>query len=1606
MQDLLRGSGSSCENDEVNIEEVLKLSWLWVIDVCSIPFLDNPLSDIFFLQLPTNACSEKGGGAHHACASRDVPLLCGNSLVSLVAESYSEQESNMSPTSDIRSEASASFWRESDSTPCFPAENDVVQAVVLGLLYGILVYHQVPSKEVRSINDVTATAAKRMGSCRLDSPVTGGSGSCSKWTTQYSVAPGVGRHTARCTETVSKDVQTAKTREDATSVATGWEMVYVSPPTAMYADLYPFGRIQDRPPLVLLECLSACILQYCWSDPKRVAGVLRVVVRALDYLSVALETMECETQERFIGDILPWLISWTGIIQSEPCVVSVLDGSIEVIFFKVLCVLRSSTFTHPSKLRPISMFCKTLLETRLTSSVHDPATKDDQRRFVLLWFATGRSSPGSRSSNSCVEAPHLEQQHTSPSCSHCCSPDTCYSYSALQTRSALQHDFMSGASLRPFLVAAIFLKAVCWVTIDALSVQDLFSASSSLDHPDALQHQVCEEASPRVPDGLSRDGVVARQAAVELLLALWMYRYNEESHDDSQSDRFSFRCAICLLLGRTFVSHLTDIGRVAAVQPILSYLSVPCPVEWCRLIDEAYAASPPTSSPCQSTELRNDEKTSSPPPQSFSSNSSSPCGVVACHRQTVRLTCRAFYILQWLRRFMQRMLPSVPLVASQRHIQRTIGLCFTEEVFQTLHPPSGQRPSLMSHPPEFTTPSLLSTLLSIPTGLELLVLLLDPVTLRQTSFLASEVSQTTIKQSFHWFIAPDNNLLNIKAETFARFPTILTVITSLARNPTLPRLGLSPYSGFLRAQLSSLPSLSSLTCNSNSTTNASGLSGKVPSAYSSNTEGGSVAGGLKNIALSSTCRSIPGVLLSDTCTPSGCDSIFTDGGGLSVMDASTSHERDMKYTKRLLFGMTYSELARQLVMTAEFHRMPPSRTLLARVRRTILEDWCFDHFTPIFNWTMGSCSPCLNVNSISSPSHQPTCASSGTCKRRLLTNHCCTTTTTMMISTTDPLIDSKVQHTNSIDLPSGDLLIPITANTATNTTVGDKPEENSILESPLSFCSSSDESGRLSDAVSIVRPEKRPPQVQTQLSEQPALSSVTVLSETSKLASLNNSPCNPVSDTLSIDLDCKQQTSSLPVEGETNNHDHLAPFHAPIAKSSDGPITQDATLLDHVAPIKGLVEESLSTTSLPSSSHNPTARSSERPNVACEKSDAFYFLHFKGSQIPEWALQHVLLQVCLPVSSRSAQPLVPKEYVPTLMGTWLWDVLKSVTPIPSEEGEPKEKYRKQALPDDGRHLLASQRELYRPDQPSNPTIRPADFVVGCHPYITQHITGMNTPLSNTPSLIAKERPSILPLTNCHGVTVVHPLASCLLRFLSLFLETWTRELGHALLASTCLGFVEFSLYQLQCGANQYTSERHQRCVSKKRGLSPKHHHHHHPLLLSTEDLDTLDYWSTALPSISVSDDPFKAMCSTASTLRQLITSDLTSYYLTLCRKTLVGRLLIMCGIEPQMLLRATTTQLTAFAETCSQAVNKSQQKTSLYPRSRLHYCSPELRRALSPALFPLVGRELIENSLQLHDPPFIDSHFPIMDILLHVIAEAFRILFLRLPRLWAGMNLK
>lgn len=150
-----------------------------------------------------------------------------------------------------------------------------------------------------------------------------------------------------------------------------------------------------------------------------------------------------------------------------------------------------------------------------------------------------------------------------------------------------------------------------------------------------------------------------------------------------------------------------------------------------------------------------------------------------------------------------------------------------------------------------------------------------------------------------------------------------------------------------------------------------------------------------------------------------------------------------------------------------------------------------------------------------------------------------------------------------------------------------------------------------------------------------------------------------------------------------------------------------------------------------------------------------------------------------------------------------------------------------------------------------------------------------------------------------STSFVHPILPSLLNFLSLSILRWSEQIGPSVQLSLILSLFEFSIQQL--------------CSSSK--------------------LPSIDL--SLLPSLTTTRHP-----------------SLTSYYTILCKETLVGRLLIFSGIEPQFIIPP---------------------RQSIHPRGTLWLHNSEARKLLR---FPLCGVSILEE-LGFNEAPFVNALFPV-----------------------------
>lgn len=162
---------------------------------------------------------------------------------------------------------------------------------------------------------------------------------------------------------------------------------------------------------------------------------------------------------------------------------------------------------------------------------------------------------------------------------------------------------------------------------------------------------------------------------------------------------------------------------------------------------------------------------------------------------------------------------------------------------------------------------------------------------------------------------------------------------------------------------------------------------------------------------------------------------------------------------------------------------------------------------------------------------------------------------------------------------------------------------------------------------------------------------------------------------------------------------------------------------------------------------------------------------------------------------------------------------------------------------------------------------------------------------------------------------VHGLQSTILHVLSLMAQEWRQTLGKALTTAVALSFFQYSVYQL-------------RSAGRLPDITP-------------------DLLNTSHPSVA-------------------------SYYGLLCEHTLVGRLLVLCGVEPQLLIAEQTT-------------------TSLWPMTR------EERKKLK---CPAMAQRVLDEYFGLKYAPYTDRGFPLNATCFEILSDAFWLLFDQLPRLW------
>ncbi|XP_053990103.1 uncharacterized protein LOC128882518 isoform X2 [Hylaeus volcanicus] len=233
-----------------------------------------------------------------------------------------------------------------------------------------------------------------------------------------------------------------------------------------------------------------------------------------------------------------------------------------------------------------------------------------------------------------------------------------------------------------------------------------------------------------------------------------------------------------------------------------------------------------------------------------------------------------------------------------------------------------------------------------------------------------------------------------------------------------------------------------------------------------------------------------------------------------------------------------------------------------------------------------------------------------------------------------------------------------------------------------------------------------------------------------------------------------------------------------------------------------------------------------------------------------------------------------------------------------------------------------------------------------------------------------------------GRTIVHPLLTVLLHSMSSFLSLFLTESKCYVLSSTCLEWIEFTFFQLKL----HILKNHN---TEKENPTPAEN-----IFSFTFDMDDISILEKWLTLIDIGDKNKRDVVQNVLLLSKKITKKIETYYATLCQKTLIGRLLIMSGVEPQMLLYGLNNEI----ETVP--LDKTSNFTfGVYKRNNLQSGFPDMMSSMQPLLFPLLGRQILETNLCFSCPPFSKKELPVSNLLLWIIGQAFKTVFFSFPLL-------
>jgi hypothetical protein len=291
---------------------------------------------------------------------------------------------------------------------------------------------------------------------------------------------------------------------------------------------------------------------------------------------------------------------------------------------------------------------------------------------------------------------------------------------------------------------------------------------------------------------------------------------------------------------------------------------------------------------------------------------------------------------------------------------------------------------------------------------------------------------------------------------------------------------------------------------------------------------------------------------------------------------------------------------------------------------------------------------------------------------------------------------------------------------------------------------------------------------------------------------------------------------------------------------------------------------------------------------------------------------------------------------------------------------------------------------YQPFTNSCNAQNPDTSTVSFHAGITSFKKNTNSLQDSLSYLITyndKKKNSTL-LESRTGRTIVHPLLTVLLHSMSSFLNLFLTESKCHVLSSTCLEFIEFTFFQLKLHMLKSQNSENEKETTAENIAS---------LIFDANDVYILIKWLTLIDTMEKSE---RDVAKDVMLLSNKITKKIKTYYAILCQKTLIGRLLIMSGVEPQLLLYGLNNDV----ETVT--VDKTSNITfSVYKRNNLQSGFPGVSSSTEPLFFPLLGRQILETNLCFTCPPFQKKELPVSNLLLWVIGQAFKTVFFSFPLL-------